>query len=57
PGVMFADMELIGIPHRITIGDKSLAEGKVEYVSRQAGTTELVAQADVTGFLLGKLSK
>ncbi|GLR15217.1 proline--tRNA ligase [Chitinimonas prasina] len=57
PGVMFADMELIGIPHRITIGDKSLADGKVEYVSRQAGTTELVAQADVTGFLLGKLSK
>ncbi|MDN3577669.1 proline--tRNA ligase [Chitinimonas viridis] len=57
PGVMFADMELIGIPHRITIGDKSLADGKVEYVSRQAGTTELVAQADVIGFLLGKLSK
>ena len=56
PGVMFADMELIGIPHRITIGDKSLAEGKVEYVSRRAGTTELVAQADVAAFVFGKLA-
>jgi prolyl-tRNA synthetase len=34
PGVMFADMELIGIPHRIVIGDRGLKEGVVEY---QAG--------------------
>jgi prolyl-tRNA synthetase len=34
PGVMFADLELIGIPHRIVIGDRSLAEGKVEYQAR-----------------------
>ena len=31
PGVMFADLELIGIPHRITIGDRGLKDGKVEY--------------------------
>jgi hypothetical protein len=35
PGVMFADLELIGIPHRITIGDRGLKEGKVEYQSRR----------------------
>ncbi|HEU0282216.1 MAG TPA: His/Gly/Thr/Pro-type tRNA ligase C-terminal domain-containing protein, partial [Gallionella sp.] len=35
PGVMFADMELIGIPHRIVIGDRSLKEGNVEYQGRR----------------------
>ena len=37
PGVMFADMELIGIPHRLTIGDKSLDKGIVEYKNRRTG--------------------
>ena len=37
PGAMFADMELIGIPHRITIGDRSLQEHKVEYRHRRDG--------------------
>ena len=35
PGVMFADLELIGIPHRIVIGDRGLKEGKVEYQARR----------------------
>ena len=35
PGFMFADMELIGIPHRIVVGEKSLDEGKVEYRGRR----------------------
>lgn len=34
PGVMFADMELIGVPHRVVIGDRGLAEGNVEYQAR-----------------------
>jgi prolyl-tRNA synthetase len=34
PGVMFADLELIGVPHRVTIGDRGLKEGKVEYQGR-----------------------
>ena len=34
PGVMFADLELIGVPHRVTIGDRGLKEGKVEYQAR-----------------------
>jgi len=37
PGVMFADMELIGIPHRITVGDRALANGEVEYRCRRTG--------------------
>jgi prolyl-tRNA synthetase len=56
PGVMFADMELIGIPHRVTIGDKSLAEGKVEYVSRHDGSTELIGQGDIVALLQQKLA-
>lgn len=36
PGVMFAEMELIGIPHRITIGERGLKEGNVEYVNRRS---------------------
>ena len=34
PGIKFADMELIGIPHQIIIGENSLKEGKVEYRAR-----------------------
>ncbi|HUU73774.1 MAG TPA: proline--tRNA ligase [Burkholderiales bacterium] len=37
PGVMFADMELIGIPYRITVGERGLKEGKVEIFSRREG--------------------
>jgi prolyl-tRNA synthetase len=43
PGVMFADLELIGIPRRITIGDRSLKEGKVEVQPRHAKTSESFA--------------
>jgi prolyl-tRNA synthetase len=35
PGVMFADLELIGIPHRITVGDRGLKDGVVEYQGRR----------------------
>lgn len=56
PGVMFADMELIGIPHRITIGDKSLAAGQVEYVARAGGETTLLAQDEVVATLQGRLA-
>jgi prolyl-tRNA synthetase len=35
PGVMFADLELIGIPHRITIGERGLKDGQVEYQGRR----------------------
>ena len=43
PGVLFADNELIGIPYRITLGDRGLANGEVEFVTRRGNTTENVA--------------
>ena len=42
PGVMFADAELIGIPHRIVIGDRGLDAGTVEYRHRlDSGSTDI----------------
>jgi len=47
PGVMFADLELIGIPHRITVGDRSLKQGQVEYQARTETSAHLVNLADI----------
>jgi prolyl-tRNA synthetase len=49
PGVMFADLELIGIPHRITVGERGLKDGKVEYqarTERAATALQLQSAAD-----------
>jgi len=35
PGIMFADADLIGVPHRVVVGDKSLDKGLVEYKNRR----------------------
>jgi prolyl-tRNA synthetase len=51
PGVMFADLELIGIPHRITIGDRGLKEGKVEYQGRRDPTSLNVPVAEAAKFI------
>lgn len=51
PGVMFADMELIGIPHRITVGDRGLKDGVVEYQARSGGEVKTIALADVVDFV------
>jgi prolyl-tRNA synthetase len=60
PGVMFADMELIGIPHRITIGDRGLKDGNVEYQARRAAEANAgpipVPVADIGAFIRRKLS-
>jgi prolyl-tRNA synthetase len=40
PGVKFADAELIGVPYRVTIGPRGLAEGQVELTPRSTGETE-----------------
>jgi prolyl-tRNA synthetase len=42
PGVMFTDMELIGIPHRIVIGERGLKDGNVEYQGRQDKQSQAV---------------
>ena len=51
PGVMFADLELIGIPHRIVIGDRGLKEGQVEYQPRTASSAQTVALADIVSVI------
>ncbi len=54
PGVMFADIELMGIPHRIVVGDRGLKEGKVEYQGRRDAEAEVVDLADIAGFIRAK---
>jgi len=55
PGVMFADMELIGIPHRVVVGDRGLAEGKLEYKGRADAEAQLVPIAEIGDFLRARL--
>jgi len=57
PGVMFADLELIGIPHRVTIGDRGLKEGKAEYQGRRDKAATAVPLTDVAAFVRGKLAR
>lgn len=55
PGVMFADLELMGIPHRIVLGERGLDKGTAEYKGRRdAQSTDLPLQ-EITGFLRAKL--
>ena len=51
PGVKFADMELIGIPHRLVVGERGLNEGVVEYKGRTDSDSQNVALADIVAFL------
>ncbi|WMC09466.1 proline--tRNA ligase [Oceanimonas pelagia] len=53
PGVMFADMELLGVPHSIVIGERGLDNGVVEYKHRRGGDKQEVAIADVVAKLQG----
>ncbi|HXE22684.1 MAG TPA: proline--tRNA ligase [Rhodoferax sp.] len=55
PGVMFADWELIGVPHRITIGDRGLKEGQLEYQHRRDSAATKVGVNDMVAFLSAKL--
>ena len=56
-GVMFADAELIGIPHRITLGERNLKEGRVEYQARKNGDTRLLQLDEVMAFVALALSQ
>ncbi|MEP4891460.1 MAG: proline--tRNA ligase [Aliiglaciecola sp.] len=51
PGVMFNDMELIGIPHTIVIGERNLDENNVEYKNRRSGEKQIVSIEDVLSLL------
>ncbi len=56
PGVMFADWELIGVPHRVTIGDRGLKEGKVEYQHRRDQQATSVNAGEIGALLKQKLA-
>ncbi|RXZ36397.1 proline--tRNA ligase [Oxalobacteraceae bacterium CAVE-383] len=56
PGAMFADWELIGVPHRIVIGDRGLKDGNVEYQGRRDAAATAVPLAEVLGFVKARLA-
>ena len=51
PGVMFADMELIGVAHRLVVSERGLKEGQLEYQARTDAQASKIAQADVAAFI------
>ena len=57
PGAMFADWELIGVPHRITIGDRGLKDGQLEYQHRRDSVATKLAVDEVFGFITSRLEK
>jgi prolyl-tRNA synthetase len=57
PGVMFADLELIGIPHRITVGDRGLKDGNVEYQGRLEGAPTPVPMAKINDWIRDRLGE
>ena len=57
PGIKFADMDLIGIPHRVVIGDKGLDTGVVEYKTRRDSESQDIAIDKITDFLMQKISE
>jgi prolyl-tRNA synthetase len=55
PGVMFADWELIGVPHRLVIGDRGLKEGKLEYQARRDTEATLLPVDDAANVVINKV--
>ena len=55
PGVMFADMELIGVPHMVVIGEKNLENGEIEYKNRRTGEKEMISKEQLLSVLNEKL--
>jgi prolyl-tRNA synthetase len=56
PGAMFADWELIGVPHRVVISERGLKEGQVEYQHRRDSAATKVPAGEVFGFVKGRLT-
>jgi prolyl-tRNA synthetase len=56
PGVMFAESDLMGIPHRIVIGERGLADGQVEYKERQASEPINMGLVDIKQYILMQLN-
>ncbi len=55
PGFMFADIELVGVPHRVVVGEKSLDRGQVEYKGRRDSENQFIELERIVPFLLGEL--
>jgi prolyl-tRNA synthetase len=55
PGVKFADMELLGIPHRVVIGERGLADGALEYRARRAADNEALPVTDAAQALAARV--
>jgi len=53
PGVKFADLELVGIPHRIVVSDRNLAENKYEYVNRRDSEKQLLSREELLAKVTG----
>ena len=57
PGAMFADWELIGVPHRVVISDRGLKEGQVEYQHRRDSAASQVPLAGIVDHLRGRIQR
>ncbi|WP_435955136.1 proline--tRNA ligase [Dryocola sp. BD626] len=57
PGVMFADMELIGIPHTVVIGDRNLDSEEVEYKNRRIGEKQMIKTGEIIDFLVSQIKR
>jgi prolyl-tRNA synthetase len=57
PGVKFADAELLGIPHCVVIGDRGLAQGKLEYRHRRSGGTDEIPADEAVRWLQARLAR
>jgi prolyl-tRNA synthetase len=53
---MFADWELIGVPHRLVIGDRGLKDGKIEYQGRRDAEATLLPVEDVAQAVINKIN-
>ncbi|UCQ58130.1 proline--tRNA ligase [Edwardsiella piscicida] len=57
PGVMFADMELIGIPHTVVIGDRNLDNNEIEYKYRRDGEKLMISVDEIAAFLQAQIAR
>jgi prolyl-tRNA synthetase len=57
PGIKFADMELMGIPHRLVISDRGLAEGNLEYKHRRESEAQAISASDALSFIQARIPR
>ena len=55
PGVMFADMELIGVPHTVVIGDRNLDNEEIEYKNRRQAEKQMIKTSDIVNYLTSRI--